>query len=253
MKIKQLLQNLPGLNASDHLPLHTQVYRLLRDLIESSEILPGDQLLSERGMANLYGISRAPVRQAYITLARDGLIEMRPREGVFVLSPKYYWNLACLGFCEMPPHITGKVLTLLLAKYQVPADARLAQQLQVSPETSLNMVQRLRLLPNDIPLGLETSYLPHTFFPTLLDCDLVALSLHEILQDFFDTRLNYAEERITAALPDADEARLLGCDTPVALLKVERRLYDMQHRIVEYTVGLYHSERYDLRLKLERA
>lgn len=57
----------------------------LRHLIFSGELSAGsDHLESE--LANRLGMSRTPVREAALTLAGQGLLELRPRKGVRILS-----------------------------------------------------------------------------------------------------------------------------------------------------------------------
>ena len=41
--------------------------------------------LDERSFADRLGISRTPVREAVARLAREGLVEMVPRKGVFIV------------------------------------------------------------------------------------------------------------------------------------------------------------------------
>lgn len=44
-----------------------------------------DLRLDERGLAEQLGISRTPVREALARLAQEGLVEIQPRKGVFIL------------------------------------------------------------------------------------------------------------------------------------------------------------------------
>ncbi|WP_026258909.1 GntR family transcriptional regulator [Uliginosibacterium gangwonense] len=60
-----------------------QIAERLREEIVSAAILPG-QALSETDYATLYGVSRQPVREAFIRLAADGLLEVLPQRGTFV-------------------------------------------------------------------------------------------------------------------------------------------------------------------------
>ena len=64
-------------------PVGAQVYSLLRERIISMTLLPG-QRISEAEIANSLEISRQPVREAFIKLSDDGLLEVRPQRGTFV-------------------------------------------------------------------------------------------------------------------------------------------------------------------------
>lgn len=60
-----------------------QIFRLVHHRIVSGDLLPGARL-SETEVAAAYGISRQPVREAFIKLAEDGLLEIRPQRGTYV-------------------------------------------------------------------------------------------------------------------------------------------------------------------------
>lgn len=66
-----------------------QVFDVLRDAIVSLKIDIG-QPLSENEVAVQLGVSRTPVREAFIKLAGTGLIEILPQRGTFVvkISPR---------------------------------------------------------------------------------------------------------------------------------------------------------------------
>lgn len=60
-----------------------QLRRILRERIIRADLSPGT-LLSETEIARVYDVSRQPVREAFIKLAEDGLVEVRPQRGTFV-------------------------------------------------------------------------------------------------------------------------------------------------------------------------
>lgn len=60
-----------------------QLYAALRAAIIDNALSPGTRI-SEAEVAQQYGISRQPVREAFITLANEGLLEVRPQRGTFV-------------------------------------------------------------------------------------------------------------------------------------------------------------------------
>ena len=59
------------------------IYSRLRQDIVALRLMPGEKL-SENELAQHFGTSRAPVREALIRLVDDGLIEVRPQRGSFV-------------------------------------------------------------------------------------------------------------------------------------------------------------------------
>lgn len=62
-----------------------QVYRRLRHAIVTNRLQPG-QPLSEKEIAAAFGLSRQPVREAFIKLAEAGLIRVLPQRGSFVVK-----------------------------------------------------------------------------------------------------------------------------------------------------------------------
>ncbi|MDF2995671.1 MAG: transcriptional regulator, GntR family [Xanthobacteraceae bacterium] len=61
----------------------------LEEDIVAGRLRPG-QRLDEVGLAERFGVSRTPIREALIQLSASGLVEMRPRRGAFVtlLGPR---------------------------------------------------------------------------------------------------------------------------------------------------------------------
>jgi DNA-binding GntR family transcriptional regulator len=67
-------------------PLRDRVYETLEELIIYRALAPGQHLV-EADIAKKLGVSRIPVREAFQFLARDGWIDLRPRQGAFVHQP----------------------------------------------------------------------------------------------------------------------------------------------------------------------
>jgi DNA-binding GntR family transcriptional regulator len=63
--------------------LADQAYYRIRELIVSLELPPGSPI-SERALMEQLGLGRTPVREALRALARERLVEVYPRRGMFV-------------------------------------------------------------------------------------------------------------------------------------------------------------------------
>lgn len=61
-----------------------KVFEAMRQAIIQLQLRPGDPL-SEAEMARQFGVSRQPVREAFIKLAEVGLVEIRPQRGTSVV------------------------------------------------------------------------------------------------------------------------------------------------------------------------
>lgn len=63
--------------------LHSNVVSILRKMILTGELAPGERL-REVALCTRFGVSRTPVREAFRTLAADGLIKLLPNRSVIV-------------------------------------------------------------------------------------------------------------------------------------------------------------------------
>lgn len=66
-------------------PVSPQIYRILRQAIIRMHLKPG-QTLSEQEVARQLGVSRQPVREAFIRLEDAGLVRIVPQRGTFVTT-----------------------------------------------------------------------------------------------------------------------------------------------------------------------
>lgn len=64
-------------------PAASQIFGFIRDAIINMELLPG-QMLSETALAQQFGVSRTPVREALIQLSNIGFVEVLPQRGTYV-------------------------------------------------------------------------------------------------------------------------------------------------------------------------
>lgn len=65
------------------IPIKDQVYHQIKKSIMQFHYIPG-QLLSEKLISLELGVSRSPVREAFILLAQEGLVEVFSQKGTYV-------------------------------------------------------------------------------------------------------------------------------------------------------------------------
>lgn len=64
-------------------PIGPQLHHFLRQRIIQNDLLPGYSV-SEMKLAQAFSVSRQPIREVFIKLAKEGLLEIRPQRGTFV-------------------------------------------------------------------------------------------------------------------------------------------------------------------------
>lgn len=97
----------------------------MRRRIISGELVPGESL-SEIALAEAFGVSRTPVREALKQLQTEGLVEIRPRVGTFVTTPS---RREINELFEMKELLEGAAARLLAHRGRVPELERLEQNL----------------------------------------------------------------------------------------------------------------------------
>ena len=70
---------------ADSPSLQERTYRALRKALLDGEFAVGERIF-ENEVARMLGVSRVPVREAVRRLQQDGLLEVRPRSGIYVTS-----------------------------------------------------------------------------------------------------------------------------------------------------------------------
>jgi GntR family transcriptional regulator, transcriptional repressor for pyruvate dehydrogenase complex len=66
--------------------LYEQIVSQIEQRIEAGDLIVGDQLPSERELAEQFAVSRTAVREAVKALRQKGLLEIRPGRGTFITN-----------------------------------------------------------------------------------------------------------------------------------------------------------------------
>jgi GntR family transcriptional regulator, transcriptional repressor for pyruvate dehydrogenase complex len=80
-------QHYPGeivYESVQNLRLYEQIVKQITNLIAKGTLTPGDQLPSERELAQQFGVSRTAVREAVKALRQKGLVAIRPGRGTYI-------------------------------------------------------------------------------------------------------------------------------------------------------------------------
>jgi GntR family transcriptional regulator len=224
-------------------PLHHQLYLELRSSLDKGVWGVGDQLPTEKELAESYACSLITVRRALDELRRERRIERIPGRGSFVTAVPIERDLAALTSFTQEMEARGlSPETTVIGTRAGSADAQVAEYLELEPGTATIEIERLRSAGGR-PLVLETVHLPAERFPGLLETDLAHQSLYGLLAERYGVSLVRAREAIEPILPTKHEAELLEQDPRRPALLVELVAFTSDEVPVEFCRGVVRGDR----------
>jgi len=227
-----------GQHASTH--AYARLRRSIQQAIETGALEAGQNLPSERELANDLALSRVTVRKAIAGLVEDGMLVQRHGAGTYVAERIVKSFSKLTGFTDdlRARGLKPRVEFLERSIGVVTPEEALA--LSLSPGSRVVRLRRLRFAAEK-PLALENTVVPHSI---LKDPKSVKLSLYEFL-DRAGCRPTRALQRLRAVALDAAQARLLALPVGSPALSIERRAFLEDGRAVEFTQSLYRGDAYD--------
>jgi GntR family transcriptional regulator len=216
-----------------------------------AELRPGDLLPSERVLAQRLGVARMTVRQELDRLVLDGLVTRRHGQGTFVAEPKLVQSDHITSFSEDMRARGKQPGSRVLSVSVEQADPIVVARLGLPADSRVLRLVRVRTGDGE-PIALERANLPADRFPGLVEADFEQVSLYELIERRWNVRIDRAEQRISAVLPDPEDARLLETSPSVPAFLIERVTRDADDGVIEYGRSLYRGDRYEVLMNVRR-
>ena len=165
-------------------------------------------------------------------------------KGTFVAHPKISTRSpAYKGIREQLEGMGYAVATKVLADKVVPADEPVARALQIPVGERVHEIRRVRLIADDEPISLHTSYVPERLAPVLAVDDLVDRQLCVVLEEDHGLRMSKISEGLESTLPNAQEAKALKIRRTTPLLLLTHEIADPTGRLFEFSRILFRGDK----------
>ncbi len=236
---------------SRSIPLYSQLENILREKIETGEILTGQRLLTEQELSRQYQISRATVRQALAALVSEGLLYRKQGRGTFVTDIRpFTGTLKVEGSLDDIISLGLATRVKVLDLRTVKASAEETEALGLKPGALLTRCTRLRLYHGE-PYSYIVNDVPHEIGKRIGRSDWKGIIL-KVLEDKLKIPIRDARQTVRASLADATLARRLETRIGAPLLAVDRLILTDGGRPVERVHTYYRSDIYSLAVHLTR-
>jgi GntR family transcriptional regulator len=236
------------------------IYRTIADdlerRIDSGELPPGSQLLTEQELQEEYGASRNTVREAVKWLISRGRVETRPGQGTFVLTKK----VPFVTTLSTDPAVGSSEGAVYWEDTEVAPEASTTQvEIQAAPETvalelglaaDADVVSRHQQRSiRGTPWSLQTSFYPMSLVDRgarrLLQTSNIAEGTVRYLEDTLGLKQAGYRDRIEVRAPDDSEASFFGvpADGRVSILAAVRTAFGEDGAAIRVTITVYPADR----------
>lgn len=218
---------------------------VLKDLsLSITGMEPGERLPGEKALAAQYGVSAMTVRRALqVLIQAKRIVGVRGR-GTFVAQPTVTKRMVMASFTDSMKAAGRTAHAKVLSASIGPATAEAVADLGIDRHDQIITLERLRL-GDDVALSIDKTVLNAGNVPGLLGEELTG-SLYELLYRRYGMHLSRAESRVSAVLPNAEQAALLEIPQGQPCLRVHSRSITDEGTVAEQTTSLYRGDCYEL-------
>ncbi|MFD3502401.1 GntR family transcriptional regulator [Streptomyces sp. NPDC058678] len=202
-------------------PKYVRLAQTIQRRIEDGTYPPGTRVPSENQLVQSFGMSRPTVVRALELLKRDGWLESRQGYGTIVRGRPAVIEQKDRRGREALERDESQTPGRLVAVDQVPVPARIASALGL-PKRAKVLMRRFLVEQDGEAVELVSSYFPAGLVEgtELGRSEPLDAGTREHLEGRKKVRFDHVTERVSARLPDAGEAELLGLPDGVPVLSI---------------------------------
>lgn len=219
--------------------LYKNIAAEITQRIYQGEYPSGSYLPSENSLAQEFEVTRSTIRKALNVLKEKGTVESRQGKGYLVRE--LHWEQSLLQFYSFGKNIAQNIEnpeTKVL-------DFKKLNNLKTVDEfksTELWQISRLRLM-NEVPLILETSYIPVKYLKEFDEIELKQDSLYNLLKKN-NNNVVKAKEYLEPVLPSLKDQELLEINDENCLFQTLRYSYNAKEELVELRESLIRGDHF---------
>ncbi|MFF3463866.1 GntR family transcriptional regulator [Streptomyces sp. NPDC002619] len=228
-------------------PKYVRLAVTIQRRIEDGTYAPGTRVPSENQLVQAFGMSRPTVVRALELLKRDGWLESRQGYGTIVRGRPAVVEEKDRRGLEVLARDESQTPGRLVEVGQVAVPARVASALGL-PKGAKVAMRRFLVEEDGEAVELVSSYFPAGLVEgtELASGDALTTGVREHLEARKKVRFDHVTERVSARLPDAAEAALLGLPDGVPVLSVLVVACDASGQALQVSDVLLPADRQEL-------
>ncbi|MDO5048204.1 MAG: GntR family transcriptional regulator [Anaerococcus sp.] len=196
----------------------------------------GDKLPSERQLCKDFGVSRTTVRNAIGYLVNSGMLYQIQGKGTFIREQNSENLSNYYSFTEQTKK-NGKSPKSLVLDFVIKLPSKKLREIfDLKEGEKIIQFERLRLA-DDLPMMYETTSIPYPRFEGISKELLEVKALYDIMNEDFKTKIYQVKERFSVSSLTGNKAKALKQNDQSPSLKIVRKSYDLENKLIEYTIS----------------
>ena len=236
------------IDTNNPIPYHLQIKDIL-----SKEIVEGnykERIPSERDLMDRFSVSRTTIREAISHLVSEGVLEKIHGKGTFISQkpPVHEWLDSLNSLTETVKRMGMEPGSKLLNSGMVKGESAMEEIVNAD---HLFTIERLRTA-NSKPIAIERHYYSKEIGMKLVQYDLEATTIYDLLEHDLGIKIEEAEQFISSKVVSDEDAVELQIPIGSNVLCVERLMTDANGDKIEYYSSIFRPDMYVFRIKTKR-
>ncbi|MEH0152546.1 GntR family transcriptional regulator [Limibacter armeniacum] len=221
---------------------YSQLYRVVKEEIESANMKEGTLLPREIDIAELFGVSRLTVKKSMDMLVNDGLVVKKKGYGTTVIGKKVV-STSLENWMSFSKEMKGKGISIRNSYFEVEntiAPERVCSFFEADKKDNVLKIAKVKS-DETANLVYFVSYINPKFNVDVME-DFYQ-PLYDILKQHYGLYPKRSFEHIRAMAADDFLADKLNIQKGAPILCRERRVYTQDGEPLEYNYGYYRGDR----------
>jgi len=231
------------INKHSIIPVYHQLQEMFIDQIDEGLYKAGDQLPSENILAAYYKISRNTAQRVLKYLVDRGLAYRLQGKGTFVANKMVTFSIVTsLSYSSEIIGLNKTPRSKLVHAEEIAAPARISRKLEIDERDPVYSIRRIRYVDN-IPMSLQTSYIPAQLVPGLIFKNFEEKSLFQTIGNDYGLEIGKASETMQAVQPSKYESKLLEMGDKDAVFLIERITRLKNNSVIEFVKTILRGDK----------
>lgn len=221
----------------NRLPTSSVVKDKLKQMIKDNKLSLGSKLPVETELANMLGVSRSSLREAFHILEEEGIIVRRHGIGTFIREEVRLARNPLevnFGVSEVIESMGLRAGTTELQIVRDKANSSISERLKIDKGSSIVIMERVRTA-DEKPIVYSTDILPETTLGKVNIPESFRGSLYKFLERKCGQKVDYSVAKIIPTLANAEICQKLEVSPKSVFLLIEQVDYNVKNQPIEYS------------------